>query len=504
VRGRTGNVAWVAAFVVFAVHAAANPHYGYFRDELYFIICGFHPAFGYVDQPPIAPLLAAGTQLFGHSLFALRLVPAAFAGAGVFATCRLAAELGGDEYAEILAALAFACTGVLTSFGMKVGPDMAGLWLWPLIALYILRIVRGGDPRTWIIAGVAAGFAFETKYTVVFFGIAIVAGLLLTPQRRVVFSGWFVAGAAIAATIALPNVIWQAVNGFPMLELLRNGHDSKNIHAGPLLYVFQQILITNLIFWPLWVIGLVALLRDGATRFLGYAYVLLIAMMIVLGGKDYYPADVYAILLAGGAVAIARWLHRPLWRGVVAAAVIVAGLIFLPFSLPILSEQAMAAYTVRVESALGVHRSVLQNERGATATLPNDWADMHGWPELVRTVAAVRDRLPPVERWEAAIYTSNYGEASAINFFGPALGLPPALSGHNNYWLWGPGVFTGGTVIEVGGDCFARQHAYAHATVAAYFDNPWAMSYERHTPIVVCTGMQIPLARLWPQLKNYN
>jgi hypothetical protein len=501
---RTDTIAWIAALAVFVAHAAANPHYGYFRDELYFIICGFHPAWGYVDQPPIAPLLAAGSQLFGHSLFALRLIPAAFAGAGVYATCRLVAALGGDEYAEILAALAFAFTGVLTSFGMKVGPDMAGLWLWPLIALYVLRIVRGADSRWWIAVGVAAGVALETKYTLVFFAIAIVIGLLSTPHRRVLFSVWFLAGVAIATAIALPNVIWQAVNHFPMLELLRNGHDAKNIHAGPLLYIFQQILITNLIFWPLWVIGLAELLRDGAARFLGYAYLLLMAMMIVLGGKDYYPGDFYPILLAGGAVAVARWIRRPVWRGAVATAIVIAGLIFIPFSLPILSEQSMAAYGARVESALGVHKSVLQNERGATATLPNDWADMHGWPELVAQVAAVYNRLPPAERWQTGIFTSNYGEASAIDFFGPALGLPPALSGHNNYWLWGPGVYNGSTLLEVGGHCFADEHAYAHATVVAYIDDPWAMSYERHRPITICAGALVSLPQLWPQLRNYE
>jgi hypothetical protein len=285
---------------------------------------------------------------------------------------------------------------------------------------------------------------------------------------------------------------------------LRNGHDNKNIHAGPLLYVFQQILITNLVFWPVWVIGLVVSFRDGATRFLGYAYVLLIVMMLVLGGKDYYPADFYPILLAAGAVAIARWVRRPIWRGAVAAIVTVAGLIFVPFSLPVLSEDAMAAYQTRIESALGVHKSVLQNERGADATLPNDWADMHGWPELAKEVAAVRDRLTPVQRWDATIYASNYGEASAIDFFGPALGLPPALSGHNNYWLWGPGVFDGATLIEIGGHCFAGLHAYANDTVAAYVDNPWAISYERHLPINVCTGPRMTLRQLWPLLKNYT
>src|SRR5579871_2060836 len=212
----TASIAPVAALATLIVHLAANPHYGFFRDELYFIICGFHPAFGYVDQPPVAPLLAAGSQLFGHSLFLLRAVPAIFAAGGVYVTCQLVIELGGGAFAQILAALAVLFANVLMSFGMKVGPDMVGLWLWPLAALYVLRITTGGDPRLWVGAGAAIGVSLESKYSAVFFAAALIAGLGLTPQRRVLAAGWFAAGVAVAIAIALPNFIWQAAHGFPM------------------------------------------------------------------------------------------------------------------------------------------------------------------------------------------------------------------------------------------------------------------------------------------------
>ena len=185
---RLDRTATIAALATFVLHLAANPHYGFFRDELYFIICGFHPAWGYVDQPPLVPLLAAGSQLFGHSLVLLRALPAAFAAGGVYVTCRLVAELGGRTFAAVLATLAFLAAGVLESFGTKVGPDMVGLWLWPLAALYVLRIVKGADPRWWLGAGACIGVALESKYSVIFFALALVAGLLLTPQRRVLFS----------------------------------------------------------------------------------------------------------------------------------------------------------------------------------------------------------------------------------------------------------------------------------------------------------------------------
>ena len=178
------HIPLAAATATLVFHLIANPHYGFFRDELYFIICGFRPAWGYVDQPPVVPLLAAGSQLFGHSLFLIRALPALFAAASVCVTCLLAVELGGGAFAEILAALVAALTPVLTSFGGKLTTDVPGLLLWPLIALFVLRIVKGADPRWWLAAGAAAGIAIESKYSVLFFAVAILTGLLVLPQRR--------------------------------------------------------------------------------------------------------------------------------------------------------------------------------------------------------------------------------------------------------------------------------------------------------------------------------
>jgi 4-amino-4-deoxy-L-arabinose transferase-like glycosyltransferase len=435
---RLDRTATIAAFATFVLHLAANPHYGFFRDELYFIICGFHPAWGYVDQPPLVPLLAAGSQLFGHSLLLLRALPAAFAAAGVYVTCRLVVELGGRTFAAVLAILAFLAAGVLESFGTKVGPDMVGLWLWPLAALYMLRIVKGTDPRWWLGAGACMGVALESKYSVIFLALALVAGLLLTPQRRVLFSRWFLGGVAVAIAIALPNFLWQAPHGFPMWELLRNGQNGKNVVAPPALFLFQQLLLTNLFAAPIWIVGLFWLFFNKTARFLCYAYVLLIAMMIALHAKHYYPADVYPILMAAGGVAFERATRCAIvLRPLLIAAVVAAGLFFLPFSLPVLSEPAMLDYSGFVSRALHIAKSTMATERSRTSALPEDWADMHGWPELAATVATIYAGLPPAQRAQAAIVTSNYGEAAAIDFFGGRYGLPPAISGHNNYWLHG-------------------------------------------------------------------
>ena len=495
----------LAALFTLVLHLAANPHYGFFRDELYFIICGFHPAWGYVDQPPVVPLLAGASQIFGHSLFALRALPAIFAAAGAYVTCLLAIQMGGGIFAQILAVLAYLAAGVLESFGAKVGPDMVGLWLWPLAALYVLRIAQGGDARLWLAAGAAIGFSLESKYSALFFAVALVIGLLLVPQRRVLATRWFLAGAALALLVALPNFLWQALHGFPMWELLRNGQQGKNVVASPALFLFQQLLLTNFFAWPIWVAGLVALLRDGAARFLGYAYIILIAMMIALHAKHYYPADVYPILMAAGGVAIERWIRLPALRWAIGAVVLAAWLFFAPFSLPVLSEPAMVRYSAFVGQLLHIQRSAMATERHRSSALPEDWADMHGWPELTATIANVYRSLPPAERAQAVVVASNYGEAAAVDFFGGAYGLPPAISGHNNYWLWGTHGYSGNVIIDVNGDCGTTSFPglFRTARLAARSNPPWAISYEQNIPISVCTGIRTPLSRLWPKLRDY-
>ena len=260
---RAPRIPMIAGIAAFLIHLACNPHYGFHRDELYFIVCGQHPAWNYVDQPAVAPLLAAATQVFGPSLFLLRAVPALFAGAGVYVTCLLVIELGGAAYAQVLAAFVVFFIPVLTDFGMKVSPDMVGLWSWPVLALLILRMTKGASPRLWLLAGGTLGLSINSKYNVIFFALALLLSLLLTPERRVLWSWWFVAGIALAALISLPAFLWQVQYGYPMLEVLHNTHKGKNVENGPVAYLAQQALLSGLLFW-VWGIGVVVtLVRRG-------------------------------------------------------------------------------------------------------------------------------------------------------------------------------------------------------------------------------------------------
>lgn len=499
------NLPWIAALTVFVVHAIANPHYGFFRDELYFIICGRHPQFGYVDQPPVIPLLSAASQAFGPSLFLLRLIPAAFAGAGAYVVCLLVAEFGGGTFAAVLAVIVYFFTGVLTNFGMKVSPDTVGLLTWPLLALLMVRIVKRNEPRLWLAAGAVAGISIESKYSVLFFLTALFAGLLAVPQRKTIFNRWFAYGAALAFVIALPNFLWQWRYGLPMLELLRAGQNGKNLIVGPGTFLFQEIVITGLFLAVFWVIGLLWLLRSPLFRFLGYAYVILIAEMIVFHGKHYYPADVYPILIAAAAVPIEAWTRgRTVLRSAVVAYAFVFGLLFVPFSLPVLPESSFIAYQDRVQSVLHISSKTIATEHNReTSTLPGDWADMHGWPQLAQAVARVYQTLSPADRARTAIVASNYGEAAAIDFFGAQYHLPPALSGHNQYFLWGTRGYSGEVLIDVGGDCGAKDRLFRSSMRATVFTSRYGISYEQHLPIMLCRGIKKPLAEIWPAVKEY-
>ncbi|MDQ2817920.1 MAG: glycosyltransferase family 39 protein [Candidatus Eremiobacteraeota bacterium] len=490
-----------AAGVTFVFHLLANPHYGFFRDELYFIICGRHPQFGYVDQPPVVPLLAAASQVFGASLAALRAISALFAAASVYVTCRLVQEFGGGSFAEVLAAAGVALAPILAGFGVLVFPDTVQIWAWPLMTLYVVRMMRGADARLWLAVGAVLGLTIETKYSVLFFALALLIGLALTRQR-ILATRWIAAGGALAGVIALPNLLWQALHGFPMLELLRNGQLGKNVVLDPLSYVVQQVLITNPPLALVWICGLIWTFARPNLRWLGIASVALIALMVAAHGKTYYGCAIYPALFAAGGTAVEGWTKRvPMVRAPMLALALISGLVFIPLGVPILSEQQFIAYSAALTKVLPQPAA---SEHHRQASLPQAYADMHGWPELAATVARVYDSLPPNERAGVAIKTSNYGEAAAIDFFGARYELPATISGHNQYFLWGPRGYTGDVLIDVDGDCGATAHVFRSAKLAARFSAPYVMPYEDDMPIMICRGIKQPLSQLWPKVKSYN
>lgn len=490
-----------AALVTLVFHALGNPHYGFFRDELYFIVCGWHPAIGYVDQPPVVPLLSALSQAFGISLFALRIIPAVFAAFSVYVACRFAVELGGGAFAQIVAGLVTLFSPELITAGMRFSPDTLQVWLWPLIALYVLRIAKGADPRLWLWVGFLTGFAGMAKYSVAFFIFALVAGLLLTPQRKLMANRWFAGGVLIALAIMAPNIWWQVAHGLPMLQLLRNDY-GKYLMLWPPLPI-QQIIVMSPLLSIVWIVGLVYLLMKRDLRWLGIAYVALIAVMTALKAKNYYPAPIYPYLIAAGAIPIEQWVEkRPAWRTAIPAIVLLFAIPSLPFVMPVLPLKTEIAYQQLITRTANIRFHVMHVKSSATPI--QYFADMTGWPELTQSVANVYESLPDADRSQAAIFTRNFGEASAIDIYGKEYGLPPALSGNNNYWIWGPRNFTGNVLIDVNGDLATDLKRFRHAKIVTVFHNPYAMPYEDNIPIILCRDIKTPLPALWPQLKDYS
>jgi hypothetical protein len=500
-QGTGPAVAIALGLLALAVHIATDGGYGYFRDELYFIACGEHPAWGYVDQPPLIPLAAHMSRIFfGDSLYALRLLPAVAAALTVGLVCEFARTLGGGRFAQVVAGVATLLAPVYLSFGLLLTTNTLDPLLWTFVTYSAARVVRDDDERWWLLAGIAAGIALEAKYGIAVFLFALFIGVLATGARRSLRLPHIYVGAALATLIALPSIAWQWAYGWPFVELLRAGSSGKNVVLGPGAFVSGQILILEPFAAVVWIAGLGALLFSPVLRpyrFLGVTFVVFVLLEFALHAKAYYPAPAYATLFAAGGVALERWLRPAAVRAFVVGALVLAGLVLAPFALPVLPPAAFIAY----ERALHLHDQ--PSEHLAQAELPQTYADMFGWPELARDVARVYRSLPPAERARAAIFTDNYGEAGAIDFFGADLGLPGALSGHNNYFLWGPGPYDGSVLIRVGSSEADLRRRCATVALGALHDAPYAMPYERHLPIWICHGLHPPLPKLWPQLKDY-
>ena len=496
----TQRVALALAAATLALHLAGNAHYGFFRDELYFIVCGRHPAFGYVDQPPIVPLLAAGSKLFGTSLFALRAIPALFSAAATYAVCILAADMGGT-FALLLAALCATLAPVQSAFGTVLGPDTVQILAWPLAILFIGRALHR-SPNYWLAVGIVLGLASEAKYSAIIATTALATGVLLTRHRRAVQSPWFLLGILAAASIILPNALWQAMHGMPMLELLRNGQHGKNVALTPANFRLHQSLLTNPTLALVWIVGIAWCLAKSPWRWLGFGTMALLAIMIVLHGKAYYPTPIYGALFAAGAVAIENLLlPGSRLKPAILVLAFAAGLPFLPLTLPILPEQLQISY-VEALSKLGIAPKPSENH--TMPAIGQEYADMHGWQELADTVTRLYQQLPPETRARTNIFAANYGEAAAIDVLAPPGALPPVISGHNQYWLWGPRSWDGRSLIDVGGDLDADKQLCESAIEIGKFEADFIMPYENGKPIILCTNLKPPVADIWPRLKHYE
>jgi len=483
------------------LHLLLANRYGYFRDEMYFLDCGRHLAFGYVDHAPFIALVSRAALALGGSLLALRAFPAV-AGAMLVALAMLIAwRLGGDAFAQAVAGVAVIAAPVYLAVHGLLNMNAFEPVFWMGAVYVLIRIVQTGDGRRWILLGVLLGLGLENKHSTAFFGIAVGIALLLSPERRWLRSRWPWLAVALALALFLPNLVWQVQHDFPTLEGLRNvQRTGKNVVLGPAAFVGQQILMMHPVLLPLWLGGLAWLFRGGGGRYrlLGWTFVVFFGLLFALRGKNYYLAPIYPMLLAAGAVGFEAIVGRRLWPKAAALAVIVvASSITAPMALPVLSPERYVAY----EKALGF--APPKTEVGHRGPLPQHFGDRFGWPELVAEVARIYHALPAEDRARAAIFANNYGEAGAVNLFGPQYGLPPAISAHQTHFLWGPRGNTGEVLIVLQDDRETLERVCASVEEAGVHFHPWGMA-EENNPIFVCRGLTPPLPEMWPRLKKWN
>jgi hypothetical protein len=498
---RADPIVWAIAALGFALHMAVAGRYDIFRNELYTIVCGRHPAFGYADQPPLVPLLAAATQAFGISAWLLRL-PAALAGAAVVPVAAgLARLLGGTTWSAIVAALAVTIAPALLGMAQILTTSTFEPLAWTVVAACLARAVVLGDRRAPLWAGLAVGLAMQAKYGMPIWLIGLLAGLALTPARRILAWREFRLGLGIAAAVAAPSLVWQAVHGWPFLQVMMHHSAGRtNITGTPVAFEILQAFAMNIVLAPLWLAGIVApfaMRRLHPARFLAIAYAIAAAIDITARGKDYYLFPAYPTLFAVGAVACAR---LPRWASAIwMATATVASAALAPVVLPLLDPPALAAYLDRY------HLHPKPDELAAVgAPLTQVFSDELGWRALEKTVAAAYRALPPDDRGRVAIVASNYGEAAAIDVYGAADGLPPALSGQNQYYLWGPRGYDGGLTLHINGDPERWRPNCASLDIVAHFGAPYAMPYENDRPIFLCRGLRVPLQDAWPRFKRFQ
>jgi len=510
------------ALAVVVAHVLVNIFgpYGFHRDEFLYLAMGQHLRIWAMDFPPMMALAAeASRHLLGDSLVAIRIVPA-IAHALLIVLAGLAArEFGGRRFAQALAALSVALAPVFMRPGNLFHPVILDQLWWTLALLALARIGRtaeedggAGDPVAWIGLGVFGGLGLLTKFSIGFIGVSMVVGLLLSPQRRVLLTRWPWEAAVLALLIGSPSIVGQVQLGFPVAGQMRDLQASQLQHVSYLEFLVEQLMFLGpIMLLPVLAVGrLLTVPAARGHRAVAWSCLAAFGLLLVLHGKAYYIAPIYPVLIGAGAAAlelgtgvlaghVVGRVTGNVVRGLVMALVLIFGAGSLPMGLPILSPTPMARYA----AATGVTPATRTNW-GGHLPLPQDYADMIGWPEEVAAVARVYRSLPPDQRAQAIVAGDSYGHAGAIDYYGPKLGLPPAISAAGSYWFFGPGTKPGNVGVVLGDDSASLARLFRVVRPVLRVDNPWGVPEEQHVPIFVVEQPFHPLQQVWPSLAGQN
>ena len=469
----------VAAGVV-GLLLIVSSRYGFHRDELYFVAAGRRLAWGFVDQPPLTPMIARLGDLAPGSVgpVVLRILPAISAGAVVVLTALLARRFGGGRMATVFAALFAAVAGFFLGVGHLLSTTTFDVLIWTIVIVMVAALIDGVDPRWWLAVGAVVGIGMLNKFTVVAIVVGLGLGLLATPQRVILRSPWLAGGIGLAALIASPTLAWQATNGWPQLEMSSaiSGRD------GPADYILIQMAIVSLFLVVPVVAGWWRLTFDDKGRqwrAFPIAFVVLFIAFLATGGKGYYVAPLYLPLLASGALWYADL--RLGTRRSLGALVAVGAVIGLLLALPVVPPASVGAFN-EVNGELG---------------------ETHGWPELVDQVEAVYLAIPQAQRSETVIFTSNYGQAGAIEVLGRGR-LPQPISGHNSYWSWGTSESLG-PIIGIGWVDEQLRNICPQVDRVGVITNAAGLENDEYgTSIWLCAEPTVPLADIWDDVRHFD
>jgi hypothetical protein len=470
--------------LVAAILIAFAGRYGYHRDELYFLAAGRHLAWSYPDQGPLTPLVAhLMDTLAPGSLTVLRIPSALMMGATVLLTGLTSFELGGTRTAQLIAAGCAACAAVFLATGHLLSTTTFDLLAWSLVLWLFTRAIRTGDQRLWVQSGIVTGLALLNKPLIPFLLVGLGAGLLIVGPRRLLRERWLWAGFVIAVVMWSPWLLWQNAHDWPQLAVSSSIASGGSGSSQPrwALIPFQFLLVSPVLS-PVWIAGLWALARRDRLRpfrFIAVAWSVLVVIFLIAGGKPYYLAGMFPVLLGAGAIEVDGWLgrgRRRVRRGLLGAAIISGAAVSALIGLPLLPA----------------------SQTGPVLAADSDVGETIGWPDLVRTVAGVyRQADQP-----AVIFTSNYGEAGAVDRYGPALGLPQAYSGHNGFGEWGPPPDRVGPVVVVGLDSATLASHFEGCRLAARVNNSAGVDNdERGEPVELCSGTRGQWSAIWGTLR---
>ncbi|MHB8419921.1 MAG: ArnT family glycosyltransferase [Myxococcales bacterium] len=484
------------ALLGLGLHALGAPHYHFFRDEFYFLACGHHLDFGYVDQPPLGPWMARATEVVtGGSLVGMRMPMAVIGCLTALLGSLIARELGGGLFAQALAGLAVLLAPVFLGMSGYFSMNALDQLLWAAGSYVLLLRDHRDEPRLWLLFGVIAGVGLANKLTILFFGFGIAVGWLAGPLRRDFSTRWPWLALVIALLLGFPYLVWQVHHGWPTLEFYRHYTRDKLAPLSLAALGGQQAMNLGPLVVPIALLGLIHLLR-GRERWLGAAALCVFAASLWTHAKAYTSSPMAIPLCSAGAVGVEQFLNGKPWlRALSLLAVVASSLTLAPFALALLPVDELArGWAV-------VNGNAAESERHRRGVLPQYFADQFGWEEMVDQVAAIYRQLP--ER-DAAILANNYGEAGAIDHYGPARGLPRALSGHNNYFFWRPTPDQGAVAVTVGIDPEQLRRSYWEVTEVGRTHCRYCMPEENDAPLCIARRPKATLSESWPALRHFD